>query len=436
MRFAILPVAVLAAVSAVSAAAVNTDTTSLADGIRLLSRDYPDASSDQSVSKRVTAFSTLQKDAANSAEAAELAKQLQKGRTAVDAALAQRYGFRLVQTSENAIHSTWMTEDEKLLLRQLRIKFIDVTDEAVAAAKGEIKINALAAPKASPLPTAPSQGEKVRAVTATLNTTLMKSALKTLSNFQNRYYNSDYGRQSSASLNSQVLSIIQSTGRSDVTASTYKHSFPQTSTIATIPGSTKASEIVIISAHQDSINQWSPRTGRAPGADDDGTGTVTILEAFRGLLASGFKPARTVEFHWYAGEEGGLLGSKDISNSYKRSSRAVHAQAQFDMTGYPETLNQVGIINDYTNPELTEFVRKLFRTYTSAQPVDLRCGYGCSDHASWYNAGYRSSAPFETASLDYNGYIHTESDSYEKVNFDHALHFAKVAAAFAIELAA
>ena len=38
------------------------------------------------------------------------------------------------------------------------------------------------------------------------------------------------------------------------------------------------------------------------GADDDGSGTVTILEAYRALLASDFKPNRAVEFHWYSAE--------------------------------------------------------------------------------------------------------------------------------------
>lgn len=38
------------------------------------------------------------------------------------------------------------------------------------------------------------------------------------------------------------------------------------------------------------------------GADDDGSGTVTILESYRALLASGFAPGRPVEFHWYSAE--------------------------------------------------------------------------------------------------------------------------------------
>lgn len=35
---------------------------------------------------------------------------------------------------------------------------------------------------------------------------------------------------------------------------------------------------------------------------DDGSGTVTILEAYRGLIAADFHPVRAVEFHWYSAE--------------------------------------------------------------------------------------------------------------------------------------
>lgn len=35
---------------------------------------------------------------------------------------------------------------------------------------------------------------------------------------------------------------------------------------------------------------------------DDGSGSVTILEAYRALIAADFRPAKTVEFHWYSAE--------------------------------------------------------------------------------------------------------------------------------------
>ncbi|KAJ7300862.1 hypothetical protein DFH08DRAFT_979251 [Mycena albidolilacea] len=55
----------------------------------------------------------------------------------------------------------------------------------------------------------------------------------------------------------------------------------------------------------------------APGADDDGSGSVTILENYRALLAADFHPERSLEFHWYSAEEGGLLGSQAVAKAYE-----------------------------------------------------------------------------------------------------------------------
>lgn len=82
----------------------------------------------------------------------------------------------------------------------------------------------------------------------------------------------------------------------------------------------------------DSINNGNPTSGRAPGADDDGSGTVNVMEAFRVLVVNGFKPTATVEFHLYAGEEAGLLGSNAIARSYKSSGIAVAGMLNLDMT--------------------------------------------------------------------------------------------------------
>jgi len=83
----------------------------------------------------------------------------------------------------------------------------------------------------------------------------------------------------------------------------------------------------------DSVNGASPTTGRSPGADDNGTGTVNLIEAFRALAKAGFAPKYPVEFHWYSGEEGGLLGSGDISSTYSDEGVQVKAMMQLDMTG-------------------------------------------------------------------------------------------------------
>jgi bacterial leucyl aminopeptidase len=147
----------------------------------------------------------------------------------------------------------------------------------------------------------------------------------------------------------------------------FKHPWGQNSIIATIPG--KSNETVVIGAHQDSINLWLPSILPAPGADDDGSGTVTILEAFRVLLTSEDvikgKAPNTIEFHWYSAEEGGLLGSQAIFADYEKKGRVVKAMLQQDMTGFIQKTvdsgkpESVGVIMDFVDPGLTAFIKKV-----------------------------------------------------------------------------
>jgi leucyl aminopeptidase len=111
----------------------------------------------------------------------------------------------------------------------------------------------------------------------------------------------------------------------------FTHPFPQPSIIARFEPKVRnfSQPLTILGAHQDSANYLFPLLP-APGADDDCSGTVTILEAFRILAESGYTPkAGPVEFHWYAAEEGGLLGSLAIA-MYKRVQRApIGAMIEF-----------------------------------------------------------------------------------------------------------
>ncbi len=72
--------------------------------------------------------------------------------------------------------------------------------------------------------------------------------------------------------------------------------------IAEIPGSDLRNEIVLIGAHLDS---WNPGTG----AQDNGTGVATVLEAARAIKSLAQPPRRTIRFVLFGGEEEGLLGS-------------------------------------------------------------------------------------------------------------------------------
>lgn len=70
-------------------------------------------------------------------------------------------------------------------------------------------------------------------------------------------------------------------------------------------------------------------------ADDDGSGTTSILDAFRVLASTPtYAPTTSaVEFHWYSAEEGGLLGSQAVAKVYEEEGVDVKGMIQMDMTG-------------------------------------------------------------------------------------------------------
>ena len=108
-------------------------------------------------------------------------------------------------------------------------------------------------------------------------------------------------------------------------------------------GSDEPERVYIITGHYDSrVTDVNNFTDDAPGADDDGTGTVNSIEVLRVLVESGWKPATPVEFHWYSAEEGGLLGSQAIFQSYEKAGRDVKAMLQQDMTGYVQKTLDAG----------------------------------------------------------------------------------------------
>jgi leucyl aminopeptidase len=175
--------------------------------------------------------------------------------------------------------------------------------------------------------------------------------------------------------------------------------------------------------------------GRAPGADDDASGVATLLEVYRSLMETGFRPDRSIAFIGYAAEERGLLGSQEISRAWRQQGKQVRGVLQLDMTMFPGTTRAITFVTDYVNPELTRFSTQLVDTYVKAPWAETQCGYACSDHASWQKLGYAAAFPFEATFDGSNQAIHTERDLIGLLDMQHGLHFAKLGASFAIEMA-
>ncbi|PIM53704.1 leucyl aminopeptidase [Roseateles chitinivorans] len=254
----------------------------------------------------------------------------------------------------------------------------------------------------------------------------------------NRYYTSSSGVAASNWLRQKWTTLAG--GRADITVEQFSHpNWAQKSVIATIQGTDNGSEVIVMGAHLDSINQsgGSGETMRAPGADDDASGVASLTEVLRALVQANYKPRRTLKFMAYAAEEVGLRGSQEIANSFAAANVNVVGVLQLDMTNYKGAANDIYLFSDYTDSAQNTFLSNLIATYLPTLRVGTdRCGYACSDHASWNAKGYFASMPFEAGMSSSNPYIHTANDTYANMGSqaDHALKFARMAAAYAVEL--
>ena len=287
--------------------------------------------------------------------------------------------------------------------------------------------------------------------------TNMKTWMNAMVAYHNRHYKGSYASQSASWMFSTVKSVASS--NSAIAVSQFTHSsYNQPSVIAKIPGT--GTGVVVVSAHYDSTA--GSATAKAPGADDDASGVVVILEALRILAAAKYKGTNTLEFHFYSGEEGGLLGSRDVMNAYKKAGTDVRAVMNQDMTGYSPN-NVIAVYTDYVDASLTSFCQKLVPAYTSLKLITDKCGYGCSDQyvvflfllpisilcsvhcfASWLRmhgqsltwfaqpsasantAGFRAAYVCEDTMDDSSPYIHSGSDTVSTLSFPHMLEHVKV----------
>lgn len=187
----------------------------------------------------------------------------------------------------------------------------------------------------------------------------MHKFLSSFTAFRTRYYRSETGAQSQKFLLGQIEQIAASNKHVNVSVREFKHSWGQNSIVArfepdeaSLKGNSTGG-IVILGAHQGELlggfsqlphgmiscqNLPADSTNllpflAAPGADDDASGTTSILSAFKALVESGFRPTDSpVEFHFYSAEEGGLLASQAMAQDYAARGVRVRSMLQMDMT--------------------------------------------------------------------------------------------------------
>lgn len=277
----------------------------------------------------------------------------------------------------------------------------------------------------------------VEPVLAQMNDKHIEDSILRLSAFPNRYYKSPSGVDASNWLFTTWSDMAG--GRPDIVVKQFTHAdYPQKSVMLSITGSERPDESIVLGAHLDSIlTSRMSDTALAPGADDDASGVASLTEALRSMLAQNYRPKRSMHFVAYAAEEVGLRGSQDIARAFKQDGATVIGVLQLDMTNYKGSANDIVLFTDYTDSKQNAFLAQLVTAYLPGLKLGYdKCGYACSDHASWQAQGFPASMPFESSFARDNPAIHTAKDSYANSGGQaaHALKFARLAAAFAIEL--
>jgi leucyl aminopeptidase len=343
---------------------------------------------------------------------------------------------RLISLKEG--EAKWMTEGELLALFKTtkHLHFVDVTDGAWDTLANHVS-DSFAEPV---FPTAATKQAIVRPMLAKIDRDYIRSFLTKFTSFRNRYYQSSFGVQSAQYLYDELVGIQRNMTRTDLklTVTKVAHTWKQFSVVARLEVASPTagySDLVILGAHQDSINSNDPMNGIAPGVDDDASGVVNNLSTLKLLIGSpDFVPLRPIEFQFYAAEEVGLRGSQKIASDYVTKGVPVYGMLQSDMTGYAGTTPSIALVTDFVNPALTQTVRVVAREYSTLPVVDTRCGYGCSDHASWNRAGIPSAFHFEAKFNADNPNIHTARDTFQFVSIDHMVAFIKTTVGFAVEM--
>lgn len=277
--------------------------------------------------------------------------------------------------------------------------------------------------------------EQVQAMLKLADEKGLTETITSLSAFKNRYYTSVTGVDASKWLQARWKELAA--GREDISVAPYRHSnWAQESVVLTVQGTSEPQKIIVLGGHMDSIAGGGGNTV-APGADDNASGIAALTEALRVLVASGYRPAKTLKFMAYAAEEVGLRGSQDIAAAFKREGKQVEGVIQFDMTNYNGSAEDIFLITDHTNASQNAFLGSLVKTYTDYRLGETRCGYACSDHASWTKNGFPASFPFEAKFSEDNPNIHSAKDTIAQSggHSRHALKFAKLAIAYLVELA-
>ena len=210
----------------------------------------------------------------------------------------------------------------------------------------------------------------------------------------------------------------------------YREQLESTNVIGVLEGTSKKDEAVIITSHYDHMGKKDSVIFY--GADDDGSGTVTILElsqAFAKAAEAGMRPKRSVIFMTVSGEEKGLWGSDYYSDHPTFPLAKTSVNVNIDMIGRiesgrsrPDTLKYVYVVGDDKLSSdlrpISEGVNKKYFNFTLDykfnDPKDPQRIFYRSDHYNFAKHGVPAIFYFNGLHDDY----HRPTDTPDKINYE------------------
>lgn len=186
--------------------------------------------------------------------------------------------------------------------------------------------------------------------------------------------------------------------------------------------------LIIITAHLDSVNHAGGPSSNAPGADDNGSGSARLLEIAR--VFKDLPIQHDLRFILFGGEEQGLLGSKQyVENLTTLDKNRIQAVINMDMIGTLNTSPPTVLIEDSPlSKETIDGLKNAASLYTKLN-VQISLNPFDSDHVSFLNKGISAVLTIEGADA-LNPNEHTANDTLEHIHYPLALDILRMNVAF------
>jgi hypothetical protein len=225
---------------------------------------------------------------------------------------------------------------------------------------------------------------------------------------------------------------------------------PAMNVVGVLPGSDpkRKDEYVVIGSHLDHLGR--SRGVVHPGADDDGSGSTGVLAVSRMFAENRVRPARSILFVCFCGEEVGLIGSEFFVRNCPVPLGSIVAELQMDMIGRneeeaydgPRLINKGEKAADNTNcvhlvgsQKLSKDLHELCLATNERAGFDLEYDhedmFSRSDHANFARQGVPIVFFFTGLHMDY----HRPSDTPDKIDYAKLLRIATWVYDLAFELA-